>query len=98
MRSQRFTSSDAAESRIQRSQAPPCAVRLISNGPLPLTLAMKLLVAFVAWTLLLVAPARAVQQNGAQRSLSPEGLALGGYDPVSYFLLCVRSIVPWPGK
>ena len=32
------------------------------------------------------------------RSFHTVWIDFHGYDPVSYFLLCVRSIVPWPGK
>ena len=46
---------------------------------------MKSLLAFVGLTALLVAPVLALQERAQLRSLSSDGVALGGYDPVSCF-------------
>lgn len=46
---------------------------------------MNTLIRFASLVLLLVAPTWAAQQPAPTRNVSPEGLALGGFDPVSYF-------------
>ncbi len=83
MRSRQFTSCSAALIGIRGSQTPRSSVRQIFTAPRlsPMKLAFKL----VALVLLLVAPSLAAQQHGELRSLAPDGLALGGFDPVSYF-------------
>ncbi len=46
---------------------------------------MKLNFTLAALMLLLVAPTLVAQERATPRSLAPNGLALGGFDPVSYF-------------
>ena len=56
---------------------------------------MKIRHILVASTVLTVAPLSAFQEHVSRRSLTPEGLAFGGYDPVSCFP--AGGMTPTPG-